>query len=218
MENILDENQERNNLTDRDIFTEIWTSPRQVFKYINDNHYDKYVTILLLLSGISKAFDRASMKNMGDKLPLLAIVPICIIAGGLFGWISYYIYAALISWTGKWLDARGNTQSILRMLAFAMLPSIIALIFLIPQLIIYGDEIFKSEGDITSAGWFSNVFVYGSMILEGVLAVVTVTFCVIGTSEVQKLSIGKSILNLLLPIIVILVPILLIVLVITGIS
>lgn len=218
MENILDENQERNNLTDRDVFTEIWTSPRQVFKYINDNHYDKYVTILLLLSGISKAFDRASMKNMGDKLPLLAIVLICIIAGGLFGWISYYIYAALISWTGKWLDARGNTQSILRMLAFAMLPSIIALIFLIPQLIIYGNEIFKSEGDITSAGWFSNIFVYGSMILEVVLAVVTVIFCVIGTSEVQKLSIGKSILNLLLPIIVILVPIVLIVLIITGIG
>ena len=35
------------NLTDKEVFTKIWTSPRMVFRYINDNKYDKYVNILL---------------------------------------------------------------------------------------------------------------------------------------------------------------------------
>ena len=93
-----------------------------------------------------------------------------------------------------------------------MIPSIIALIFLIPQIGIYGVEIFKEDGDVTSAGWISNIFVYGSMFLEVVLGIWTLIFCVVGISEVQKLSIGKSILNLLLPVLVFLVPILVIVL------
>lgn len=196
------------NIDDNNIFTKIWISPRQVFKFINDNRYDKDVTVLLVLSGISRAFDRASMKNIGDNMSIWAILGLCIILGGLLGWISYYIYAALISWTGKWLNGKGNTSSILRILAYAMVPSIIALLFLIPQITIYGVEIFQTDGDITSASWGSNIFVYGSMAIEVILGVWTLVFCVVGISEVQKLSIGLSILNLLLPLLLIFIPLL----------
>lgn len=212
MEDVLDKNNESLILTDKYLFTKIWTSPRHVFKYINDNHNDKYVTVLLILSGISESFDKASMKNMGDKMSIWAILGLCIILGGLFGWISFYIYAALVSWTGKWLKGQGDTSSILRMFSYAMIPSIIALVFLILKIGIYGVEIFKEDGDMTSAGWISNIFVYGSMVLEFILGIWTLVFCVIGISEVQKLSIGKSILNLLLPVLVFLVSILIIVL------
>jgi len=208
MKDILDNNDENSNFTDRDLLMKIWTSPSQVFKYINDNHYNKYVTVLLVLSGISRSFDRAALKNMGDHMSIWAILGFCIFVGGLIGWISYYIYAALISWTGKWLNGEGDTTSILRIISYAMIPSIIALVFLIPQIGIYGVEIFKEDGDITSAGWISNVFVYGSMVLEVILGIWTMVFCVVGISEVQKLSIGKSILNLLLPIFVIAIPVL----------
>ena len=219
MEDLLtDFHEEKIQLSDKQIFTKIWTSCRIVFKFLDENHYDKFVTILLVLSGISRTFDRASIKNMGDQMSLGGVIATCIIAGGLLGWISYYLYAALLSWTGKWLKGQGNTKSILRMLAHAMIPTIVALIFLIPQIIIYGNEVFKSEGDIVSAGLTSNIMVYGSMILEFILGVWTIILAVIGLSVVQKISIGKSILNLLLPILVILVPILLIVLLIKGIN
>ncbi|MBK9256880.1 MAG: YIP1 family protein [Saprospiraceae bacterium] len=208
MDEISDINSENLNLTDKDLFTKIWTSPRQVFKYINDNHYDKYVTVLLILSGISRSFDRASMKNMGDKMSIWAILGFCIILGGLLGWISYYFYAALVSWTGKWLKGKGDTSSILRIISYAMIPSIIALIFLIPQIGIYGVEIFKENSNITSTGWISYFLFDGFMLLEFILGIWTIVFCVVGLSEVQKFSVGKSILNLLLPAIVIIIPIL----------
>jgi hypothetical protein len=73
MENILLK-EKMLHLTDKDIFTKIWTSPRQVFKYINDNYYDKYLTVLLFLAGISRSFSRASMKNMGDEMSIWAIL------------------------------------------------------------------------------------------------------------------------------------------------
>jgi hypothetical protein len=192
------------------IFIKIWTNPRQIFKYINDHHHDKYATALLVLSGISRAFDRASLRDMGDSQSLEMIIGICIIVGGLFGWMTYCMYAALISWTGTWLKSKGDTKSILRIISYAMLPSAIALVFLIPQIIVYGNEVFKSEGNITSAGLLPNILVYGSMLFEFILGIWTIVFCVIGISEVQKLGIGKSILNLFLPVIVVVVPMLVI--------
>ena len=71
MENILDEIEKPLSFTDKEIFTKIWTKPREVLRYIHDNKYDKYVTVLLVLAGISRAFDRAVMKDMGDKLSLI---------------------------------------------------------------------------------------------------------------------------------------------------
>ena len=207
MSDLLEEFDSEQNLTDNDIFTKIWILPNKVFKFITEKNYDKFVTLLLALAGISRAFDRAEMKNMGDKMSIFAIVAICIITGLLFGWISYYIYSVLISWTGKWLKGTADTKSITRTLAYAMIPSIIALIFLIPQIGVYGEEIFKSDGDITSAGWILNILVYSSKFIRIILGIWTLVLCVIGISQAQKFSIGKSILNLLLPAIIIVVPI-----------
>lgn len=211
-----EDNLNSNSISENEIFNKIWTSPREVFKFINKYKYDKYGTILLILAGISRTFDRASMKNMGDSFSLWGIIAFCIIIGALFGWITYYIYSALISWTGKWIDGKGNTDSILRVLSYALIPSIISLFFIIPQIAVYGNEIYKSDGDITSGGIISNIIFYSSLIIEAALGIWSLVLCVIGISEVQKLSIGKSILNLILPAIVIMIPILIIVLIIYG--
>lgn len=71
--------------TDKEIFTKIWSQPRLIFKYINDNHYDKYTYILLILAAIVRGLHQASTKNMGDKWSLPVVLAISIVFGGLFG-------------------------------------------------------------------------------------------------------------------------------------
>jgi hypothetical protein len=190
---------ENDSVTPVNIFTRIWTSPRQVFEFVHSRSYDKYVTILLVLSGISRAFDQAATKNIGNHLPLFWVIMFCLIAGALLGWISFYFYAALVSLTGRWLDGKGNTQSILRVLSYAMAPTIIALLLLIPQIAVYGNGMFQSEGDLESAGVWGNTIFYFSLGVELVLSIWTIVLCVIGIAVVQKISIGKAILNMLLP-------------------
>uniref|UniRef100_UPI003217F52F Yip1 family protein n=1 Tax=uncultured Draconibacterium sp. TaxID=1573823 RepID=UPI003217F52F len=194
-------------LSDKEVFTNIWTSPRKVFKYINNNEYDKFVYVLLFLAGITQAFDRAVTKSMGDNLSLIVVIIICVLLGGFLGWISLYFYSALISWTGKWLNGQGDTTSLLRMTAHAMLPSIVALVLLIPQIIYFGNAIFQSEIDISSSGTIPKFIYYSTAFLETILGAWTLILFVIGISEIQKLSIGKSILNMILPGLIIIVPI-----------
>jgi hypothetical protein len=197
--NELEDLPEKTKISESDIFIKILTSPREAFKFINDYRYEKHLYILLFLAGMLRSFDRASTKNMGDNYSIWAIILISVIFGGLFGWITYYVYAALISWSGSWFNGKGNTQSILRILAYALFPSILSLIIRIPQIAIYGDTIFKSENDFYSSGLMDCVIYYGFFIIELFLGIWSFVLCVIGISEVQKLSTGKSILNLLLP-------------------
>lgn len=210
MENELESVEEIKPFTNFEVFTKIWFYPRQVFKFINDTRYDKYVVPLLVLSGISRSFDRAVAQNMGDKMSLIGVISICVIAGGLLGWVSFYLYSAFVSWTGDWLKGKGDAKALLNIFSYAMLPSIIGLIFLTIQIIIFGNEIFKKNGEVISEGWVSNIVGYTSMGLDFLLGIWTLVLTVIGVSEVQKLSIGKSILNLLLPVLIFLVPLLII--------
>jgi hypothetical protein len=212
MENNLEYHQEKLKISDKELFIKIWTSPRQIFRYIDDHKFDKYVKILLALAGISETFAKASSKHLGDELPLWAILGFCIILGGLLGWFSFYIYAALISWTGRWLKGQGDTSSILRIISYSMIPSIVGLLFLLPQLGIFGIELFKKDGILFGEDLLSEIFGFGSMVLEYILDVWSLILCVIGLSEVQKFSTWKSIFNLLLPAIVFLVPLLILVL------
>ncbi len=197
-------------LSDKEIFTKIWTEPRRVLKHINETKYEKYFYILLFLAGVSGAFDKAVNKNMGENVSLLGIVAGCFILGGFLGWLSYYIYAALLNWTGKWLDGKGDTDSIYRILAYAMIPSAISLIFLVPQIVVYGIDLFVKDGDLVNAGILGNIVFWGSILLEIILGIFTIIFSVIGLSEVQKISVWKAILNLVLPLLIILGPIVII--------
>lgn len=181
------------------VFMKIWTSPRAVFRFIDEYRYEKHMTLMLVLAGIARAFDRAEMRNEADHSPLGLVIGLSIALGGLFGWITYYMYAGMVSVTGEWIGGKANTDRILRMLAYALLPSVISLAFLIPQIAIYGGEVFKSDGDFSGAGVAGSMIFYIAMILQVALSMWSIVLCVIGLSEVQQFSIGKSILNLLLP-------------------
>ncbi len=206
MESIFEETEQYQYLTDKEIFSKIWFSPREVFKYIRYRNYDKYVTVLLILAGVSRAFDKAADKGMGDTMSLWGIIGLCVFVGGVVGWCISGIYAGLINWTGKWLKGQGDTKSILNVMAYAYIPSILSLILLVPELSIYGVEIFKTNGDIISAGISSNILFYGALIIEAILGVWTVVLLIIGVAETQQFSIGKAIVNLLLPILIIFLP------------
>lgn len=206
-------------LTNTQAIRNIWFAPREVFRYLRTSENNQYVIALLILAGISRAFDRAVMQDMGDRLELTEITLICILGGGIFGWMYIYLYGYLLRWTGKWIHATPvDIQTIVRMLSFASIPSIAALVLLIPQIAIYGHEVFKAEGDLLTGGILNNLIFYSSVIIETGLGIWTLILTVVGISETHEFGIGKAILNLLLPILVIVIPLVLVALLIAQVS
>lgn len=204
--------------TDKEIFTKIWTEPRRIFNYIEKAKYEKYFYILMVLAGITGSLDRAMEKGLGNDQSIIFILISATIFGGLLGWIGYYIYAALISWTGKWLDGKGNTESIYRVMAYALIPSILSLLVIFSQILIFGSSSFQNNFEISESKTVESVIFIILNIGNLGLAVVNIIFYGIAISVVQKFGIEKAILNLLLPILIIVVPILILIFLIFGVS
>jgi hypothetical protein len=206
----MDSNYEENEqegirLSGRDIFSKIWMSPRMVFKFVTDSNYNRLTTSMLILAGIVNALYSASFRNIGDHLPLPIVLIVCLLGGVIFGWIYFYLYAALLSWTGKWLKGAGNTRSLLRMMSLAFIPSLLLILPFIVRIALYGNEVFQSNIDIFAKG-APTISAYAFFtFVEIAIGVWTLGILIIGISEVQKLSIWKSILNMILPIIIVMV-------------
>lgn len=191
-------NQPEELITPKNILSKIWLSPKESFKFIDNYKYDKHVILLLILSGIVRAFDKAISKNMGNDFSIWGIIIISILIGTTCGWIINYLYAATISLTGKWFNAKGDTRSILRVIAYALTPSIISLVLLLVRISIYGNAVFQSPDNYFN-GQFDEIIYYLFYFIDLILVIWTMVLFVIGVSVAQRISIGKAILNLILP-------------------
>lgn len=191
-------------------------NPKSAFRFIHKYKHENQLKALLVLGGVSNAIDRAITNNSGDTMSLGALLGSALIFGGLFGWISYYIYSALISWTGGWLNGKARTSDILRVMAYATIPIVISLLLVVVQVGVFGIEYFQSYIDLDSHGIVKTIMYYACTFADVALALWSFILVVVGVAEAQNFSLGKSFLNILLPILVIAVPILLIVLIATA--
>mgnify|MGYP001172108032 CR=1 FL=1 len=218
---ILDENLEEQesdvpHLSDQDIFTKIWLYPRSVFRFIVAKNYNKHVVLLLILAGIANSFDRASEKGYWDEQDPLTVIALALVLGAAFGWISYYLYSALVSVSGKWLGGKSSTKEILNVLAYASIPNGVALIIIFANLMIFGSNVYTVSFDETMLLMPMRILYYSLILIIGVLGIYTLVLSVIGVAERQNFSTGRSIANLILAVLVLIIPLLLIVLLITS--
>jgi len=187
----------------KNILEKVCTSPKQAFQFIDNYKYNKHVILLLILSGIVKALDKAETKSMGDNISIWGIIGFSLIIGLIFGLLLNYIYAFLASKTGEYLNGKASTDSILRVLAYSLIPAIISLFVYFVRILFYGNSIFQSTLLYSSDEFLNNIISYIFIFIDLFLMVWSLILLVIGVSIVQKFSIGKAIVNIVLPAILI---------------
>lgn len=199
---------EYSNVNPKELVYSIWNQPKLTLMYILDKCPEKYVFLFLVLGGIVRTIGKASERGMGDNMSTISVLLYAFILGGLLGWISYYIYSWAMSFTGNWLDGNAIPSKFRTILAWALVPSIASLILLIPEFIFFGDDLFRSvqqdQSMISSIGWM----VFG--FIELGLGIWTAVILVIGIKLIQGFGTGKAILNMILPGLLIILPILII--------
>lgn len=201
---ILDENLRKEEaptvvLTEYEIFTQIWTSPRIVFRFLNATHYDKHVYLLLMLGGIGNGFEQASRRAFAENWPMVGVIGIAVILGAILGLISNNFYAGAIMWFGKLFNGKANFHQLRRVVAYALVPTISALILVLLEVLIYGESMFRRGFDVMSMGQPQIIFFYLAAITQMVLGIWGFVLTVAGVSEVQKISTGAAFWNVLLP-------------------
>lgn len=197
-------------IEEKKLLQTIWLRPRDTLRFILKKCPDKYVTPLLIIGGAVSALGNAlDGQPLFDAGPWVSLV-IIVIIGAIFGPIANMIFAAILSMVGRWIGGEGNYQKTLTVAAWSMVPSIAGVIFLFFQIGYFGPYYLFFEGDIeiVALGMTkSEMVLYLLGVLSLIVSIWATVILVIGLSVAHKFTIGKAILNLVIPILAILVPI-----------
>lgn len=167
-------------------FKTVWTSPRDTIRNVVAQNPELYVTLLACLVGVGKTLDRASMRNLGDRLPTPAILIVACLVGPLSGILTLWISSHLVRWTGRWIGGTAPREHIKAAIAWGSVPAVFALVFWIPELLIVGSEMFTSETPLIDAEVWRLVTMLGLAFAQLVCGVWSLVLICNTIAEVQS--------------------------------
>lgn len=126
-------------------FTTIWTRPRVTIRGIVARDPQLHVVLLVCLAGLEQALDRASTRNSGDQIPMVAIIAIACVFGPLGGLLKLWLGSHLIRLSGSWIGGSGTREHIKTAMAWASVPVVFVLPLWIPTILLLGSEAFTAE-------------------------------------------------------------------------
>ncbi len=204
MDNLLDLVEEPGpDVRPANILLHIWIFPTAVYRYILKHVPERYVGVLFMMQGIAHALNSASGQNMGDNQNLLWLLAAAVITGMVGGYVFNYIMAWVLWVSGRWIGGKATFSSFKTVLAWSQIPIISSLIFFFIKFAIFGEELFLSNLEIDNIAL--SIALVASGILEIILGFWSLFILVKGTALIQSFGFGKSLLNVIFPLVLILV-------------
>ncbi len=195
-------------ITHRSPWFTMWTQPRQTIRHIVNTDPYYHVKLLAAIAGIGHALNRASNRSAGDDLPLIAILLLAVVVGSIGGIISLHISGALLKWTGGWIGGNAQKHEIRAAIAWSSVIAIWLMILWIPQLLLFGKEMFTTETPRMDSSTFLTILFWSLALIEMVFGIWAFIVYLKSLGEVQGFSAWKAFGNVLLAGFVIIVPIL----------
>lgn len=194
-------------------FLTIWTRPRETVRALVAESPELHVILLTCLAGIGESLDRASVRSLGDRESLPVIFAMALLWGPLGGLLALWLWSHLIRWTGRWIGGTASREALRTALAWAMVPVVCGLLLWIPELLLFGSDLFTEATPRLDAKPALLVPFLGFLAVEIALAVWTAVLLCNTVAEVQGFrSAWRGLGNLVLACAVFLVALLLLVL------
>lgn len=187
-------------LTDKVVVGQIWLYPSKVIRLINETGYTKYFSTILFVSGTVGVLQRKLYSGV-EQEDVFGVIVMAVIFGGLLGWISFYVYASLISFTGRWLGGSTKTHRIFRTITYANIPFAFTIFVFLIQLYLIRYSVLANLSENEQA-----VILNVLLLARCILGIWTFVLYVFGIAETQGFSLLKALLNLLLPLLMFLIP------------
>lgn len=131
----------------------MWLRPRQTIQSIIDRDPTRSVILLAVLSGFSQSLDQATANHSGDLLPLIGVLMLCLLGGAIGGIIGLYFAGFLLRVAGGWLGGTASGVQVRAALAWSSVPVVWSLLLWIPQLLIFGNDLFTRHAPRIDAYW-----------------------------------------------------------------
>ena len=186
----------------------MWTKPRSTVQWLIERDPARNIVLLPTLAALSDALNRASSKGLGDTSPLPLILVMALVTSVIFGPLMLYLGSIILGWTGKWLGGRASREAIGMALAWSMVPIAWSLLLWIPELLIFGTELFSHSAPSVAA---SPLLFLSFKVAEAVLGCWALVLLLKSLGQVQGFSAWRALGTTLLGLLILVVPIVLLV-------
>ena len=177
----------------------MWLQPRQAIRTAIEEERENEMYLLTVLGGLITGFDNLSDQGIGDTMILPFILLLWLIAGCFGGFISLYVVAGLLRWTGSWFGGKASFRELQFTYAWSFIPLLPSLGVVVILIGYYGRSMFSSEGPAISGSIIDMVLLGGAFIIIVVLTLWAVVSFFRALSEVQAFNIWKALGSVIIP-------------------
>jgi hypothetical protein len=184
----------------------IWIRPRTTIRAIIDSNPNRFIILLALFMGMNQGLNRVSSIKFWDdsniSINLPTIIIISLIIGAIGGIVSLYFFGALYRWVGSLFGGRANSSQVRAAFAWASIPSTLAILLWIPNLALYGGDMFTDTTPLIN----SNPIPFLCLsTIDWILYLWSLVLIILCISEVHRISIWRSIITFVTPALILLI-------------
>lgn len=147
-------------------FKHIWLSPKATFRFILKTGSPLAPGWFFAAAAVTALLKRSAGWSFFNLEGNWTAVLLTFVGGAWIGWAVYQLYALIMLALAKRMGGKADKYSIKTILAWSLIPYIVSVVLLLPQILIFGLGLFTTDKELVHSG------VTGLLIVINVLGVV----------------------------------------------
>lgn len=180
----------------------MWVKPKTTIRKVVDYNPNFRLFWLSAIYGIVSLLSSSQSFALGHRFHFFLVLFLCLIVAPLWGYIVFSVSSFFIFLSGKWLKGSAKYKEIRSAIAWSNAPMIVNIFLWILLLSIFREDMLR---DFPASFVFSKaqrVFLFLILLSQLVVSVWIIVLYINALSEVQRFSIGKAILNILIAMVI----------------
>lgn len=181
----------------------IWVEPKATIRKIINYNPNFRLFFLSAIYGFVSLVSSSERFSLGLTMHFFWVLLLCLIIAPIWGYIVFSISSFFIYFIGKWLKGRAKFIEVRSAIAWSNVPMLVNIFMWILLFIIFGSDLFRDFPGAFVLTKAQKAFLFLILLSQLVISIWIIVLYVNALSEVQKFSIGKAILNILIAIVIV---------------
>jgi hypothetical protein len=172
----------------------IWTEPRKTIARIVDENPKRDLWVLAWIYGFLALMNGSQSLVLGNQFQFVGIIVFSILIAPLWGMLVFAVWSFVVHLMGKLLKGKGSFSYVRAAFAWSCVPLTVNIALWILLLAVFGRTLFQTAQPTTGP----LVLLTLVLIAKVIIMIWSLVIYINTLAEVQRFSIGRSILNILL--------------------
>lgn len=177
---------------------EIWTEPRATIAQVVAENPKRSLWTLAWIYGFCSLMNLFQSIELGAVMGTAGILIVGALLAPFWGYLSLSVWSAFVALVGKWLKGQGTFQTVRAAYAWSSVPLLVNVPLWLLMAFLFGHQLFLSQPHAEVLPYAKVMVLFAILIAKVILAIWSLVIYINALSEVQKFSVLRAIVNLVL--------------------